>query len=209
MRSIWGVPAILSAGWDLRCCTTGGDLEEEDVASIQRGAPIQHPACYKPGEELPSIPEELHSTDSVDEEDLGAWDAADPVPGERAALKRGPEVLPLAARLSWPPPVEGLTVLEIRRHGPSEDLGLRLLNRGMGALIVEEILEMGAVAAWNRSQERRGSECRLWANDEIVAVNGVRGDEVGMISELKASSVLRLQVVRRSAWAEGSPVEAG
>mmetsp|Transcript_141314 Transcript_141314/g.367881 ORF Transcript_141314/g.367881 Transcript_141314/m.367881 type:complete len:212 (-) Transcript_141314:106-741(-) len=92
-------------------------------------------------------------------------------------------------------PVERELLVEIAKRRPKDDLGMKVLHRNIGVMVVAEIYSGGAVEAANQANARAGREC-LEVNDLIVTVNGVGGDDAAMADECKRSQHLTLGVRR-------------
>jgi len=86
-------------------------------------------------------------------------------------------------------------VVEIAKRHPEDDLGVQVLHRGIGVLVVAAIFSGGAVEAANEAHRRGGREW-LQVQDLIVMINGVGGDDVAMAEECKRSQLLTLGVRR-------------
>lgn len=69
-------------------------------------------------------------------------------------------------------------------------------------VFVARVLEDGLVADWNASHEESNSVC---PGDFIFQVNGVHGDTVSMIQEMKVKQTLTLHLVRRTTAPPASP----
>lgn len=97
-------------------------------------------------------------------------------------------------------------MVEVTKRSPDDDLGIKVLHRGIGVLMVQEIYPGGATEASNRSNARSGSRC-LEVGDQIAIVNGVGGDDAAMAEECKRSQHLILGVRRCKAPSPARPSE--
>uniref|UniRef100_A0A7S4PSC3 PDZ domain-containing protein n=1 Tax=Alexandrium monilatum TaxID=311494 RepID=A0A7S4PSC3_9DINO len=86
-------------------------------------------------------------------------------------------------------------IVELVKANPGEDLGLKVLHRGVGVLVVSEIHPGGAVEVANRQNARAGAET-LQVGDQIAMINGVGGDDAAMAEECKRAKHLTLGVRR-------------
>jgi len=86
-------------------------------------------------------------------------------------------------------------LVDLAKPRPDLDLGLRVLHRGVGVLVVAEIYPGGAVEAANICNAMAGAEV-LEVGDQIAMVNGVGGDDTAMAEECKKAMHLTLGVRR-------------
>lgn len=86
-------------------------------------------------------------------------------------------------------------LVDLTKPRPDLDLGLRVLHRGVGVLVVAEIYPGGAVEAANLCNAMAGAEV-LEVGDQIAMVNGVGGDDAAMAEECKKAMHLTLGVRR-------------
>lgn len=105
-------------------------------------------------------------------------------------------------------PAEQELLVEISKRAPGEDLGMKVLHRNIGVLVVAEIYLGGAVEAANEANARARRGC-LEVNDLIVTVNGVGGDDAAMAEECKRSVRLLLGVRRGALKAAALPPALG
>lgn len=90
-------------------------------------------------------------------------------------------------------PIEML--VDIDKGQPGRDLGLKVLHKGVGVLVVADIRPGGAIEAANQHNARNRAEV-LEVGDEIAMVNGVGGDDAAMVEECKKAQHLMLRVRR-------------
>lgn len=95
----------------------------------------------------------------------------------------------------------------IDKARPEQDLGIRVLHKGIGVLVVAEITAGGAVHAANRLNAVRGAPC-LEVGDQIALVNGVAEEDAAMANECKRSARLHLGVRRPSRAANAAATNA-
>mmetsp|Transcript_96287 Transcript_96287/g.206672 ORF Transcript_96287/g.206672 Transcript_96287/m.206672 type:complete len:224 (-) Transcript_96287:61-732(-) len=86
-------------------------------------------------------------------------------------------------------------LVDITKRQPGDDLGMKVLHRGVGVLVVAEIYPGGAVAASNCLNAKAGFDC-LQVGDQIAVVNGIGSDDAAMAQECKRSQRLTLGVRR-------------
>eukprot|EP00932_Pfiesteria_piscicida_P001748 SRR837773.11699.p1 GENE.SRR837773.11699~~SRR837773.11699.p1 ORF type:complete len:216 (-),score=32.80 SRR837773.11699:46-672(-) len=95
-------------------------------------------------------------------------------------------------------------LVDIVKRTPQDDLGMKVLHRGIGVLVVAEIFAGGAVQSSNEANSTSGRE-RLEVNDLIVMVNGIGGDDAAMAEECRRSNRLTLGVRRGGSSARSAP----
>mmetsp|Transcript_14182 Transcript_14182/g.28038 ORF Transcript_14182/g.28038 Transcript_14182/m.28038 type:complete len:213 (-) Transcript_14182:140-778(-) len=86
-------------------------------------------------------------------------------------------------------------IVDLTKPRPDLDLGLRVLHRGVGVLVVAEIYPGGAVEAANICNAMAGAEV-LEVGDQIAMVNGIGGDDAAIAEECKRAMHLTLGVRR-------------
>mmetsp|Transcript_34080 Transcript_34080/g.101252 ORF Transcript_34080/g.101252 Transcript_34080/m.101252 type:complete len:206 (-) Transcript_34080:44-661(-) len=86
-------------------------------------------------------------------------------------------------------------LIDIVKRQAADDLGMKVLHRGIGILVVAEIYPGGAVELANLANARAGEYC-LEVGDQIAVVNGVGGEDQAMAEEFRRARELTLGVRR-------------
>jgi len=86
-------------------------------------------------------------------------------------------------------------LVDISKMHPGDDLGVKVLHRGVGVLVVADIYAGGAAEASSRRSALVGAEC-LQVGDQIATVNGIGGDDVAMAEECRRARRLTLGIRR-------------
>eukprot|EP00450_Noctiluca_scintillans_P004472 CAMPEP_0194489676 /NCGR_PEP_ID=MMETSP0253-20130528/9135_1 /TAXON_ID=2966 /ORGANISM="Noctiluca scintillans" /LENGTH=142 /DNA_ID=CAMNT_0039330177 /DNA_START=46 /DNA_END=471 /DNA_ORIENTATION=- len=73
-------------------------------------------------------------------------------------------------------------LVDVNKSSAMQDLGMNVLHRGLGILMISEISTNGAVDVSNQKNRKLGLPC-LEIGDQIAMVNGVGGDDIAMAEE--------------------------
>jgi len=91
-------------------------------------------------------------------------------------------------------PLPDSFVITLEKAAPENTLGATLVYPGNKQLTVKALKEEGLIVEWNKNNGSK-PELKLYANDLIINVNGVKDDAAAMLDQLKKVGPITMTVV--------------